>query len=136
LCNAIGFDTKAAGAVRIRLEQAKVHQTEGRGNRPDASAISVPIGSREIFNRSGILSESTEVGSFWLIADSLRDVNISILIRSSSRDEIMPPSHAVLVMNNVADSLLVRHEIISAAGHTRDYVSLEIQAITKTLSSR
>lgn len=55
--------------------------------------------------------------TFWFIADSLREVNIPILIRSGSRDEITPPSHAELVMNSVADSSLVQHEIIAGAGH-------------------
>ena len=55
--------------------------------------------------------------TFWFFADSLKEVNIPILIRSGSMDEITPSSHAELVKDNVADASLVQHEIIAGAGH-------------------
>ena len=55
--------------------------------------------------------------TFWFLADSLGDVSIPILIRSGSRDEITPSSHAELVRDGVADASLVQHTIIEGAGH-------------------
>ena len=55
--------------------------------------------------------------TFWFLADGLKDVSIPMLIRSGSRDEITPSSHAELIKDRVADASLVQHKIIDGAGH-------------------
>ncbi len=55
--------------------------------------------------------------TFWFLADGLEDVSIPMLIRSGSRDEITPSSHAELIKSGVANASLVQHKIIDGAGH-------------------
>lgn len=55
--------------------------------------------------------------TFWFLADGLKDVSIPILIRSGSRDEITPSSHAERIKDGVANASLVQHEVIEGAGH-------------------
>lgn len=55
--------------------------------------------------------------TFWFPEGSLREIDIPILIRTGSRDEMTPPSHGDAVKAGVADASLVEHTVISGAGH-------------------
>lgn len=54
---------------------------------------------------------------FWFPPGGLKEVNLPILIRSGSQDQITPVAHAETIVHAVADASLVEHEVISGAGH-------------------
>jgi predicted dienelactone hydrolase len=55
--------------------------------------------------------------TFWFVTDSLKEVNVPILIRTGSKDTITPSSHAETIIRGVAAPSLVQHEVILGAGH-------------------
>jgi len=55
--------------------------------------------------------------AFWFPPDNLREVRVPILLRSSEKDAITPPSHAEAIHRGVADPSLVDHKVLPGAGH-------------------
>jgi predicted dienelactone hydrolase len=55
--------------------------------------------------------------TFWFIGESLRTINVPIMMRTGEKDEVTPAEHARKVIDGVADSTLVEHKEIAGAGH-------------------
>jgi predicted dienelactone hydrolase len=54
---------------------------------------------------------------FWFVPESLRTVQVPILLRTGEKDEITPPLHAAIVLEGVFDLALVDNQVLSGAGH-------------------
>jgi fermentation-respiration switch protein FrsA (DUF1100 family) len=55
--------------------------------------------------------------TFWFIGESLRTIDVPILMRTGEKDELTPAEHARVVIDGVADASLVEHKDIAGAGH-------------------
>jgi predicted dienelactone hydrolase len=55
--------------------------------------------------------------TFWFVGESLRKVNLPILMLTGEKDEQTPIEHAHKVINGVADPALVEHKDVAGAGH-------------------
>lgn len=55
--------------------------------------------------------------TFWFIPETLKEVEIPVLILTGEKDQITPSALAQIVIDGVSDRMLVRHKVILGAGH-------------------
>jgi pimeloyl-ACP methyl ester carboxylesterase len=73
---------------------------------PDRQPLPVRVQPDSRVSALALLMPAT----FWFVTDSLKEVNIPILIRTGSRDAITPSFHAETIIRGVADPSLVQQK--------------------------
>jgi predicted dienelactone hydrolase len=83
------------------------HEIKDRKSRP------VPVVSDKRVRSLVLLNPAT----FWFIPETLKEVQIPVLILTGEEDQITPPALAQTVIDGVFDRMLVRDKVIAGAGH-------------------